>query len=580
MHLKSYMSSFQNALECAELTGQNIYTMELFRPLRNIWNQAQHWTRASVTAAGIKWMSAFVYKYHELMLLNLSPRHPNTLHWPLYTYPPPHFLIGYQYLVRVCNDYFFEERIFSRITYEEIVRQSLQVVNWSFLSTCKYTVFTGAQQRFIDIEDIEGTLTGIQRQIITDRIITDLSALPQGPFTGRGLLMPESSKNINIGEQEAWKLKFLGLCNSTLEQRSMWNQVQQLKRCLLRFLIYCTDNDVSSLPLDFSRDWISDFLNFFDLDPTTVEIPETLEISRLINILLSVHRARNGILTGGALTLRPREGGRAVTEEMRRRRGEIVERFIESLPYPSRRRRPTLVSIHEVLTLEEEIAQTVIEIIQALNDELPDHVRNSNFFSFTEIFYEGLVQSINNAAVTEAVLRRWAHNFFLAEHVASTLHYLHVSLLSHRLFNRHVSLNLAQVVMRSRDSMGRLLFTRLWNEEGFQSFETLIDRITRDLSTGHQHMEQGEEVDLERLLTDIDYRENSGEISEIIKQIETAEQDIDSVELSFRFKMTGPVAFTQNSQIRNINSRVVRLATSLRRQQQQLPQRNEHVFLP
>ena len=74
--------------------------MEHFLPLRNIWNRVRDFPRASTTAAGITWMSRYIYGYHRLMLEDLAPGAPATLRWPLYRQPPPHFLVGYQYLVR------------------------------------------------------------------------------------------------------------------------------------------------------------------------------------------------------------------------------------------------------------------------------------------------------------------------------------------------------------------------------------------------------------------------------------------------------------------------------------------------
>lgn len=93
--------------------------MERFSPLRNIWNRVREFTRAATTSAGITWLSRYVYHYHRLMLEDLAPGAPATLRWPLYREPPPHFLVGYQYLVRTCNDYVFESRAYSRLRYTE-----------------------------------------------------------------------------------------------------------------------------------------------------------------------------------------------------------------------------------------------------------------------------------------------------------------------------------------------------------------------------------------------------------------------------------------------------------------------------
>ncbi len=69
-------------------------------------------------------------------------------------------------------------------------------------------------------------------------------------------------------------------------------------------------------------------------------------------------------------------------------------------------------------------------------------------------------------------------------------------------------------------------------------------------------------------------------MQEILRQAAVNDTEIDSVELSFRFKLTGPVVFTQRRQIQEINRRVVAFASNLRAQHQLLPARGADVPLP
>ena len=92
------------------------------------------------------------------MLEDLAPGAPATLRWPLYREPPPHFLVGYQYLVRTCNDYVFESRAYSRLRYTEITQPGMQVVNWSVMANCTYTINTGSYHRFVDLDDFQTPL--------------------------------------------------------------------------------------------------------------------------------------------------------------------------------------------------------------------------------------------------------------------------------------------------------------------------------------------------------------------------------------------------------------------------------------
>nr|WBV74349.1 pTP [Bat mastadenovirus BtSY1] len=76
------------------------------------------------------------------------------------------------------------------------------------------------------------------------------------------------------------------------------------------------------------------------------------------------------------------------------------------------------------------------------------------------------------------------------------------------------------------------------------------------------------------------FRDNSGDVAEVLRQAHINDTDIESIDLSFRFRVTGPVAFSQNAEIQNINRRVVTFASQLRRNNQPLPEHNQQVVLP
>ncbi len=151
--------------------------MERFSPLRNGWKRQREFTRAATTSAGITWLSRYVYHYHRLMLVDGKHSAPATLRLPLYREPPPHFLVGYQYLVRTCNDYVFESRAYSRLRYTEITQPGMQVVNWSVMANCTYTINTGSYHRFVDLDDFQNTLTQIQQAVLAERVVADLALL-------------------------------------------------------------------------------------------------------------------------------------------------------------------------------------------------------------------------------------------------------------------------------------------------------------------------------------------------------------------------------------------------------------------
>lgn len=597
--------------------------MDYFLPLRNIWNRVREFPRASTTAAGITWMSRYLYGYHRLMLEDLSPGAPATQRWPLYRQPPPHFLVGYQYLVRTCNDYVFDSRAFSRLRYSEVVQPGLQTVNWSLMANCTYTINTGAYHRFVDMDDFQDTLTRVQQAILAERVVADL-ALVQ-PLRGVGVTRMEDSasanddierlmhdyyKNLSRCQGQAWGMaERLRIQQAGPKDLVLLATIRRLKNAYFNYIISNRNSNsvhraATCLSLPCDCDWLDAFLERFsdpvDLDALTSPTPQ------LIRCIVSALSLPNGDpphyreMTGGVFTLRPRERGRAVTETMRRRRGEMIERFVDRLPVRRRRRRapppppPPEEEIEEVVMEEEEeeeeapgdfereVRATIAELIRLLEDELTVSARNAQFFNFAVDFYEAMERLEAIGDISEMPLRRWIMYFFVTEHIATTLNYLFQRLRNYAVFTRHVELNLAQVVMRARDADGDVVYSRVWNESGLGAFSQLMGRISNDLAATVERAGRGDlqEEEIEQFMSEIAYQDNSGDVQEILRQAAVNDAEIDSVELSFRFKVTGPVVFTQRRQIQDVNRRVVAHASALRAQHRDLPERHADVPLP
>ncbi|AGT76756.1 DNA terminal protein [Human adenovirus 71] len=609
--------------DCARLTGQTVPTMDYFLPLRNIWNRVREFPRASTTAAGITWMSRYLYGYHRLMLEDLAPGAPATQRWPLYRQPPPHFLVGYQYLVRTCNDYVFDSRAFSRLRYSEVVQPGLQTVNWSLMANCTYTINTGAYHRFVDMDDFQDTLTRVQQAILAERVVADL-ALVQ-PLRGVGVTRMEDSasasddierlmhdyyKNLSRCQGQAWGMaERLRIQQAGPKDLVLLATIRRLKNAYFNYIISNRNSNsvhraATCLSLPCDCDWLDAFLERFsdpvDLDALTSPTPQ------LIRCIVSALSLPNGDpphyreMTGGVFTLRPRERGRAVTETMRRRRGEMIERFVDRLPVRRRRRRapppppPPEEEIEEEVVMEEEeeeeapgdfereVRATIAEVIRLLEDELTVSARNAQFFNFAVDFYEAMERLEAIGDISEMPLRRWIMYFFVTEHIATTLNYLFQRLRNYAVFTRHVELNLAQVVMRARDADGDVVYSRVWNESGLGAFSQLMGRISNDLAATVERAGRGDlqEEEIEQFMSEIAYQDNSGDVQEILRQAAVNDAEIDSVELSFRFKVTGPVVFTQRRQIQDVNRRVVAHASALRAQHRDLPERHADVPLP
>ncbi len=604
-------------------------TIQRFLPLRNIWNRAREFARATTTAAGITWMSRYIYEYHRLMLEDLAPGAPATLRWPLYYEPPPHLLVGYQYLVRVCNDYVFDSRAYSRLRYTETVQPGSQTVNWSVMTNCSYTINTGAYHRFVDLDDFATTLAQIQQAVLAERVVADLALLQPLQGYGSTRMADREQREVDVERLMHDYYKDLGRCQSEVwgmadrlriqqagpKDAVLLTTIRRLKSAYFNYIIssigdHSDSANQTKLSLPCDCDWLDAFLEKFS-DPVDMDTLSSLRgvpTQQIIKCIVSAVSLPNtpsnaSIPTfsgtgfrGGAFELRPRENGQAVTETMRRRRGEIIERFVDRLPIRRRQRRapPPPPEEEEIMEIQEEVEEeapwaferevreTVAELIRLLEQELTVAARNSQFFSFAVDFYEAMDRLEALGDINELTLRRWILYFFVSEHIATTLNYLFQRLRNYGVFARLVELNLAQVVMRARDSDGGVVYSRVWNEIGLNAFSQLMSRISNDLAAtieraGHGDL-QDEEID--QLMAEIAYQDNSGDVQEILRQAAVNDTEIDSVELSFRFKTTGPVVFTQRRQIQDINRRVVARASQLRAQHLPLPERQADIPLP
>lgn len=309
-------------------------------------------------------------------------------------------------------------------------------------------------------------------------------------------------------------------------------------------------------------------------------------------------RLRSGTIVGLPFVLRPRRSGRAVTQDMRRRRGHVINRFIDSLPIRTRQRRPPREPTPDEPDVEEEpqpgpsgiqtsphypptdrdsddeegedesdeeeepelegfedtFANTVLQVIALaiaeLRQELGPRFRNAGFFDYTGQFYRVLADAADRDEVTEDFLTRWLMYFFLTEHVAATLFYLERLLNHDDDAGRYLSVNVCQTVIRARGQNGEVLFTRVWDDRGQHAFLYNYQRVLDDLLVMTNAAGRDIDIDVaeeqEQLLEDLRYRDNSGDPREIFRQVALNDLDVRSLDLSFRVKLTGYVAYTTN----------------------------------
>lgn len=725
--------------------------------MRNFINIEHHFAPHSLTRNAMHDYARRVYNYSLLMLADLGPRQPAVRGWPCYLWPPPQLMVGYPYLIRVCNDYTFDQRTFSRLGFRDRRTRQSRTLDWNCLASCSYAINIGAYLRFLDIDNFEETLADIQQSLLSDRIVADLQLAdplrgvglwrlpgdePAEDLAGAGGGAPTPSLQAMLHRRyrhlqncgpEVW-----GLCQRTaaavadpqdleLEPtappQDILGTIRRLRSAYFRFILRhqqrrqrrrrptTTTDDYGDPPtaqqafLNFlphrhdppsrpnapedspwtSQDWLQRFVEAFAVplsdDPMLFSNSSSrrgasattsadsagskqntlMTIEAVIDALSLPHRLprdqqqRGEELGGGAVQLRPRVNGRAVTAAMRRQRGEVVANFIESLPLRTRRRyRPPPAS--QVISEEDEgeslpppsqeeeeeedmeemeeedeeeddifadmpplegdededwwwiadpaerarrrrllrqqesrwlreVRAAVAEAVRLLQNELIAQMANYDqaFFDFPRDFYAAMRRLQEVDDVNETTLRRWVVYFFVCEHVAATLNYLHGRLVRQIYAHRHLHIIGAQLVMRAYGADGRLAFTRNWHEsQQGQSFAGLMLRVARDLSAIVERagLARLDDADLRDMLEDIAWRENSGEIQDVLDQVTLNDADIDRIDLSFRIRIQGPVAISSNNSIQSIQRRVIQVTRQRGRDRQQLPVANEAVNLP
>lgn len=594
-----------------------------------------------------------LYDYRLMQLRDLSPGGPNVAAYPYHRLPPPHLLLGYQYMHRALNDYFFENRVFMQLGYESPPAQRPRRLFWTCLTDCSYSVNVGAYMRFLDLDNFHDSFQQMHNAVLMDRIASDMAHVH---LRGRGVDVARSGDVVGGGDDLAAAVGeddgdgaaaaaaaarshlsgsgAAGLQNDILlraasrDDAVLLEAIRRLRVALCHYLFcyarerFNTENTYRFLPgsdVFGEENWLTLFTDAFAeldtqsllrqaaLDPRDHHAEEPAEtMARCFVSTLATgqdydaeSRGRGGF-SGGAIVLRnrrvtdrrglrPRDRtGRAITaSQVRRVRRRAVREFIDRLPRVIRRRRvprpepaveeeepmveeeepvpPPPAEEEEEETLLDEVIRTVLEAIDALQEELSGAARRHELFRFTNDFYRLLLQTrdADIALVTESFLRKWVLYFFLAEHVASTLYYLYTHFISNREFRRYVDVTTLQVLLVGWDVNAEPVFKRIWSEQSNPAtiFETLWSRILRDFLMMVERTGQFEgmdEADQQLFLSDIQYRDRSGDIEEVLKQLNLSEEFIDSIDISFRIKFRGIVAINTNDDITANLRRVLR----------------------
>lgn len=596
-----------------------------------------------------------LYDYRLMQLRDLSPGGPNVAAYPYHRLPPPHLLLGYQYMHRALNDYFFENRVFMQLGYESPPAQRPRRLFWTCLTDCSYSVNVGAYMRFLDLDNFHDSFQQMHNAVLMDRIASDMAHVH---LRGRGVDVARSGDVVGGGDDLAAAVGeddgdgaaaaaaaaarshlsgsgAAGLQNDILlraasrDDAVLLEAIRRLRVALCHYLFcyarerFNTENTYRFLPgsdVFGEENWLTLFTDAFAeldtqsllrqaaLDPRDHHAEEPAEtMARCFVSTLATgqdydaeSRGRGGF-SGGAIVLRnrrvtdrrglrPRDRtGRAITaSQVRRVRRRAVREFIDRLPRVIRRRRvprpepveeeepmvgeeeeepvpPPPAAEEEEETLLDEVIRTVLEAIDALQEELTGAARRHELFRFTNDFYRLLLQTrdADIALVTESFLRKWVLYFFLAEHVASTLYYLYTHFISNREFRRYVDVTTLQVLLVGWDVNAEPVFKRIWSEQSNPAtiFETLWSRILRDFLMMVERTGQFEgmdEADQQLFLSDIQYRDRSGDIEEVLKQLNLSEEFIDSIDISFRIKFRGIVAINTNDDITANLRRVLR----------------------
>lgn len=588
------------------LTGQSDQTLRYMRLTVSL-NDRAVWRRLFATVRGTKWASRF-YSYPYTQLRDLRPAGPTTSNPPFVGFPPPHLLLGYFYVARTLNDYLFDQRTYSNLSYEERAEPSLRDrhLHWKLLADCSYSINTGAFTRALeDTDDFDETVHQIQNAVVMDRILSSINAAAE-PIRGLGAVIRQQNASREGSPGSPNFTTHYALNTHGHNNAEILKAICRTKKALFHFTQACMNPPQRMAekysPLD--SNWLVRLVEEFEVQPYS---PAPADINTIKNLALIMTLGK-GDMHGGALTLRSgtrvglpyrlrqRDGRRAVTEDLRRQRGHAVQRFIDSLPIRRRRPRPgddsqiespgeparesslsplqpeavevsrdgdagpsrsPVEDREEEDAYNESIVGSIVDLLQSLEEELTPEARRSPFFRFGQEFYELMVQVINREELSAPFIQRWLVNFFIVEHIASTLHYLHARLVRDRVARQHILINFCQVIVRARDAHGEELFTRLWSENYLDRapLVRLYRRILRDYlalteNVQEPHAFQAQE-ERDQLLLDMEFMQDSGNPEEVFKQLHISDRDIDSVEVAIRIKTSGLVALSRNEEVIN-----------------------------
>ncbi|ANA50312.1 pTP protein [Fowl adenovirus 8b] len=137
-----------------------------------------------------------LYDYRLMQLRDLSPGGPNVAAYPYHRLPPPHLLLGYQYMHRALNDYFFENRVFMQLGYESPPAQRPRRLFWTCLTDCSYSVNVGAYMRFLDLDNFHDSFQQMHNAVLMDRIASDMAHVH---LRGRGVDVARSGDVVGGG---------------------------------------------------------------------------------------------------------------------------------------------------------------------------------------------------------------------------------------------------------------------------------------------------------------------------------------------------------------------------------------------
>lgn len=538
---------------------------------------------------GLKWCSRF-FNYQLKMLENLSPNGLAVSNPPFNNLPPPHLLIGYAYLFNVNNNYHFETRTYTRLKYESHIGELRRPRNfWSILSDCSYTIETG-NVTSLSGPNFEENFLSTQETILANRIQADIQARENINLVGTGItLEPQAIENVRM--QEELNSTHTKNLETFLNSHSFFNMQRykyEVEKDLitLKYINYMIKTITNFLYLwkfcsqkiyvPFTESWLNNiFENLHSLNPKINQ--QYIKCFILANNaknttfkswqkdLIGGAKLRSGTRTDLPIQLRQRQNQRAITESIRRNRGQIVQRFIDSLPLIRRIRRPPQLpeeqeeepeagpsALEEEEEQQEILGEEILRILQlSLNElylELTEASRDHEIFNFGNQLYNLLQRANEEGRINAQFIRRFFFYFFILEHISSTLFYYHALFILNVPFRRYVNFNYIQVILTGRDRNGNVNLHRIWHNNNASPFlriyRTILNNILLICNRPHDTEEEEESI-----LTSFSHRPESGDPNDILQQARLREEEVNTVTVSFKLNPYGLVTNTTNRQI-------------------------------